>query len=78
MILVAKCWKTKNDKLVKALFYENEKGRFLLTFDKWALISFLGSYKKYKSLAEGDEIFGDVYIAEPLPDFDIGEIGGDK
>lgn len=56
MKLVVKCWKTKRDKTVKALFYETEKGRFLLTFDKWAIVALLGSYAEYKALKEGDEI----------------------
>lgn len=64
MILVVKCWKTKNNKLVKGLFYETEKGRFLLTFDKWALIALLGSYEAYRELKEGDEIIAGVYLAE--------------
>ena len=56
MKLVVKCWKTKQNRLVKALFYETEKGRFLLTFDKWAIIATLCSYDAYKKLAEGDEL----------------------
>lgn len=55
-IIIIKCWKNKNDKIVKGMFYENANGRFLITFDKFALIHLLGSYDRYKSLKEGDEL----------------------
>lgn len=64
MKLIIKCWTTKNNKLVKGLFYETEKGRFLLTFDKWAIIALVGSYKAYNALKEGDEIEAVVYLDE--------------
>lgn len=64
MKLIVKCWTTKNNKLVKGLFYETNKGRFLLTFDKWAIIALVGSYKAYNALKEGDEVIANVNLDE--------------
>ena len=69
---IVKCWKTKQDKTVKGLFYETDKGRFLLTFDKWAIIALFGSYKAYKELKEGDEVCAEVFVDEPLPIIENG------
>lgn len=66
MKLIVKCWKTKQNKIVKGMFYETERGRFLLTFDKWAIIAVLGAYAEYNALKEGDEIIAGVTLYEVL------------
>lgn len=61
--LVVKCWTTKNGKLCKGLFYETKNGRFLLTFDKFAIIALIGS-QAYKTMSDGCELTSTVYVDE--------------
>lgn len=57
MLIIVKCWKTKNGKVCKALCYGDKNGREqIATFDKWFIGALLGSMSAYYKLSVGDEI----------------------
>lgn len=65
MKLIIKCWETKAKKVCKALFYETDKGCFLLSFDKFAIIALIGvdAYRKLE--------VGDIIIARAIAEGEI-------
>lgn len=55
MKITVKCWKTKNDKVVKAVCYFDSDGRQqIVSFDKWYIGFLLGGMRHYYNMKIGD------------------------
>ena len=78
MKITVKCWKTKNNNVVKALCYVDAKGRQqVASFDKWFIGYLLGGMNHYYNMKIGD--FYDIPLGfaegfEEVPILDDGDL----